>query len=378
MYNLFTNYIQSISTKFSHRETSEMGYRTDFEILLKGIFESINVKRIDHDAKAIQGNKPDFVVLKNDVPILYVEAKDIGVSLDKVEKSEQMARYFGYTNLVLTDYVEFRFYRNGLRYDEPIKIANYDIKDRTITPISKNYEHVTKTLLDFTQSQKEPIRSGKHLSKIMGGRAQRIRDNVRQFLVTQSDKNAELVRLYETFKKLLVHDLTTDAFADMYAQTLVYGLFVARYNDETKKDFSRQEARDLIPKSNPLLQHFFDHITGLNFDKRLEYIVNELCEIFSHADVQELMKEYFKDDLWGKTQKGPDPVIHFYEDFLKEYDPNLRKKMGAYYTPLPVVQFIVRSVDHLLEKEFGLVAGLADTSKTTDGIHKVQILTQGY
>ena len=129
MYNLFTNYIQSISTKFSHRETSEMGYRTDFEILLKGIFESINVKRIDHDAKAIQGNKPDFVVLKNDVPILYVEAKDIGVSLDKVEKSEQMARYFGYTNLVLTDYVEFRFYRNGLRYDEPIKIANYDINN---------------------------------------------------------------------------------------------------------------------------------------------------------------------------------------------------------------------------------------------------------
>ena len=374
MYNLFTNYIQSISTKFSHRETSEMGYRTDFEILLKGIFESINVKRIDHDAKAIQGNKPDFVVLKNDVPILYVEAKDIGVSLDKVEKSEQMARYFGYTNLVLTDYVEFRFYRNGLRYDEPIKIANYDIKDRTITPISKNYEHVTKTLLDFTQSQKEPIRSGKHLSKIMGGRAQRIRDNVRQFLVTQSDKNAELVRLYETFKKLLVHDLTTDAFADMYAQTLVYGLFVARYNDETKKDFSRQEARDLIPKSNPLLQHFFDHITGLNFDKRLEYIVNELCEIFSHADVQELMKDYFNKSSKEVKHKGPDPVIHFYEDFLKEYDPNLRKKMGAYYTPLPVVQFIVRSVDHLLEKEFGLVAGLADTSKTTDGIHKVQIL----
>src|SRR3989344_3201079 len=374
MDNLFTNYIQSISAKFSHRETSEMGYRTDFEILLKGVFESINVKRIDHDAKAIQGNKPDFAVLKNDVPILYNEAKDIGVSLDKVEKSEQMARYFGYTNLVLTDYVEFRFYRNGLRYDEPIKIADYDIKNRTITPISENYEHVAKTLLDFTQSQKEPIRSGKHLSKIMGGRAQRIRDNVRQFLITQSDKNAELVRLYETFKKLLVHDLTTDAFADMYAQTLVYGLFVARYHDETRKDFSRQEARDLIPKSNPLLLHFFDHIVGPNFDKRLEYIVNELCEVFSHADVQELMKEYFKDDLWGKTQRGPDPVIHFYEDFLKESDPDLRKKMGAYYTPLPIVQFIVRSVDYLLEKEFSLMSGLADTSKTDDGIHKVQIL----
>src|SRR3989344_8897432 len=135
MDNLFTNYIQSISAKFSHRETSEMGYRTDFEILLKGVFESINVKRIDHDAKAIQGNKPDFAVLKNDVPILYIEAKDIGISLEKIEKSEQMARYFGYANLVLTDYIEFRFYRNALPYGEPLKIAEYNMYNRTITPI---------------------------------------------------------------------------------------------------------------------------------------------------------------------------------------------------------------------------------------------------
>ncbi len=351
-----------------------MGYRTDFEILLKGIFKSINVNRIDHDARAKQGNKPDFVVLNYDVPILYIEAKNIGASLDKIEKSEQMKRYYGYANLVLTDYVEFRFYRNGLCYEEPIKIADYNIKNRTIIPIPENYEHVAKTMIDFTQSHKEPICSGEHLAKIMGGKAQRIRDNARQFLVVESDKNAELTRVYEAVKKLLVHDLTPDSFADMYAQTLVYGLFVARYHDKTKEDFSRQEARDLIPKSNPLLQHFFDHIVGPNFDKRLEYIVNELCEVFCHADIQELMKQYFKNDLWGKTHKGPDPVIHFYEAFLQEYDPVLRKKMGAYYTPLPVVQFIVRSVDYLLEKEFNLADGLADTSKTDTGIHRVQIL----
>ncbi len=374
MQNIFEDYIQSISSKFSHEETSEMGYRADFEVLLKRIFESIKVHRIDHDAKAKQGNKPDFVVLNYDIPILYIETKDIGTSLDKIEKSEQMARYYGYANLVLTDYVEFRFYRNGLRYEEPIKIANYDINSRTITPIPENYEHVANTLLDFTKTHKEPIRSGKHLSKIMGGKAQRIRDNVRQFLSTESDKNVELVRVYETIKKLLVHDLTQDAFADMYAQTLVYGLFAARYHDESQESFSRQEARDLIPKSNPLLRHFFDHIVGPNFDKRLEYIVNELCEVFSHANVAELMKEYYKVDLWGQTHRDPDPVIHFYEDFLKEYDPELRKKMGAYYTPLPVVQFIVRAVDHLLKKEFGLTEGLADTSKTAVGLHKVQIL----
>lgn len=160
----------------------------------------------------------------------------------------------------------------------------------------------------------------------------------------------------------------------MYAQTLVYGLFTARYHDDTPVNFSRQEARELIPKSNPLLRHFFDHIVGPDFDKRLEYIVNELCEVFSHADVSELMKEYFQIDLFGKSHKGLDPVIHFYEDFLKEYDPDLRKKMGAYYTPVPVVLFIIRAVDAILKKEFGLSEGLADTSKLKNGIHRVQIL----
>ncbi|MCG2822031.1 MAG: N-6 DNA methylase, partial [Candidatus Atribacteria bacterium] len=365
MQNIFNHYIKSISSKFSHLETSEMGYRADFEILLKGIFESIKVKRVDHDAKARQGNKPDFIVINKDVPILYIEAKDIGVSLDKVEKSEQMARYFGYTNLVLTDYLEFRFYRNGLPYEEPIKIASYDLKNRIITPLSQNYEHAAKTLLDFTQSQKEPIKSGKHLSKIMGGKAQRIRDNLRHFLIPDSKQNIELVHIYEAIKKMLVHDLTIDTFSDMYAQTLVYGLFVARYYDDSPDTFSRQEARDLVPASNPFLQHFFDHIAGPNFDKRLSYIVDELCLVFQHADTKKLIEEYMDD---------ADPVIHFYEDFLKEYDPDLRKKMGAYYTPLPVVRFIIRSVNQILQKDFNLANGLADTSKLPNGKHRVQIL----
>jgi len=365
MQKIFNNYIQSISSKFAYAETSEMGYRADFEILLKGIFESINLKRVDHDPRAKQGNKPDFIVINKDVPILYIEAKDIGVSLNKVEKSKQMARYFGYTNLVLTDYVEFRFYRNGLPYEEPIKIASYDLKNRTIIPLSQNYKHAAKTLLDFTQSQKEPIKSGKHLSKIMGGKAQRIRDNIRHFLASDSVKNKELIHIYKAIKKMLVHDLTIDAFSDMYAQTLVYGLFVARYYDDSPDTFTRQEARDLVPASNPFLQHFFDHIAGPNFDKRLSYIVDELCLVFQHSDTKKLIEEYMGD---------ADPVIHFYEDFLKEYDPALRKKMGAYYTPLPVVRFIIRSVDYILQKEFNLPNGLADSSKLPNNKHRVQIL----
>ena len=372
--DIIHNYVASISEKYSHEETSEMGYRADFEILLKSIFESIRVTRFDHDARAKQGNKPDFVVVKDDVPLLYIETKDIGISLDKIEKSEQMARYFGYANLVLTDYVEFRFYRNGMPYGEPIKIGEYNKGNRTINSFSQNFEQLARTLVDFTQSHKEPIRSGEHLAKIMGGKGQRIRDNIREILASQSGKNTELMNVYETIKRLLVRDLTVDSFADMYAQTLVYGLFVARFYDTSLGSFSRQEARDLIPAPNPLLGHFFDHIAGRNFEKRLSYIVDELCEVFTHANVAELMEQHFKVSSKKGTQRGQDQVIHFYEDFLKEYDDALRKKMGAYYTPLPVVQFIVRCVDQLLEKEFELVGGLSNTSKTKDGLHRVQVL----
>jgi predicted helicase len=375
MTNSFDVYLNSVSKKFSHLETSEMGYRTDFEVLLKDIFQSVNNLRIDHDAKANLGNRPDFIVRNHVIPILYIEVKDLVIDLDKVEKSEQMSRYFGYANLILTDYVEFRFYRNGLPYEQqPIKIAEKDIKHRTIKPIPENFEKAAKTIIDFTRSHKEPIRSGKHLAKIMGGKAQRIRDNAKIFLSADSDQNRSILSVYETIKKQLVHDLTLESFADMYAQTLVYGLFVARYHDETPENFTRQEARDLVPASNPLLRHFFDHIVGADFDKRLEFIVNELCEVFSHANVNELMKEYFKIDIFEAKHEAPDPVIHFYEDFLKEYDPALRKKLGAFYTPLPVVRFIVRSVDKILERDFGLPQGLADTSKTDRDIHKVQIL----
>lgn len=375
MINSFDVYLKSVSKKFAHPETSEMGYRTDFEVLLKDIFQSVNNLRIDHDAKANLGNRPDFIVRNHVIPILYIEVKDLVIDLDKVEKSEQMSRYFGYANLILTDYVEFRFYRNGLPYEQqPIKIAEKDIKHRTIKPIPENFEKAAKTIIDFTRSHKEPIRSGKHLAKIMGGKAQRIRDNAKSFLSADSEQNRSILSVYETIKKQLVHDLTLESFADMYAQTLVYGLFVARYHDETPENFTRQEARDLVPASNPLLRHFFDHIVGADFDRRLEFIVNELCEVFSHANVNELMKEYFKIDIFEAKHEAPDPVIHFYEDFLKEYDPALRKKLGAFYTPLPVVRFIVRSVDKILERDFGLPQGLADTSKTDKDIHKVQIL----
>lgn len=364
------NYLIELARKFKTGQAGEHAYRLAFETLVKALDPTLT--EIVNDPKRSAHGAPDFVFLRGDLTAGYTETKDLGVDLDKVEKSEQVSRYFGYSNLILTNYLEFRFFRNGARYCEPIRIGK--VSNGGVAAKPESYGELADALVDFLQGKPEPIKNGKHLAEIMGGKARRIRDNVLQFLAAESEQNAELVRVYEAIRRLLVPDLTRESFADMYAQTLVYGLFVARYYDSTEKNFSRQEARDLIPKSNPLLQHFFDHIVGPNFDKRLEYIVNELCEVFSYANVQELMSQYFKTDLWGETHEGPDPVIHFYEDFLREYDSDLRKKLGAYYTPVPVVRFIVRAVDHLLAKEFGLASGLADTSKTTAGIHRVQVL----
>ena len=355
-------YLKNIALKFARTDTAkgrEMIYRTDFENLLKDIFKADGkITQINHDSTHDKGNKPDFVISKNSVPVLYIEAKDLGVDLAKIENGNQMDRYFGYDNLVLTDYVEFRFYRNGQKYGESIKIANYDIKSRSVSPLVENFELLEKTLSDFASSHKEPIKSGNQLARIMGGKAMRIRDNVLDMLDSDSDRYADLDRIQKVVEENLIHGLTNDDFADMYAQTLVYGLFAARYNDTTLDTFSRSEARDLVPKTNPFLASFFDHIAGASFPERLRFIVDELCEVFSHADIHKLLT-----DFYGKEKDNKDPIIHFYEDFLREYDSKKKMDMGVFYTPRPVVDFIVRGVDELLKSEFGILKGLSDTEK---------------
>jgi len=354
-----TNYLAKIITTLQTGSAREHAYRPAIHELFEKIKPELNA--VNDTARSEHG-APDFIFFKGSIIVGYAETKDVDVNLDKVEKGEQMKRYFGYSNLILTNYLEFRFYKNGERYGESIAIG--ELSGGVIVPKYENTILLEKTIKDFLESKPEQIKSGERLAKIMGGKARRIRENVAQYVVDESEKGQDLKDVYGVMKKLLVHDLDAKQFADMYAQTLVYGLFVARYHDETLETFSRQEARDLVPASNPLLQHFFDHIAGPNFDKRLGYIVDELCEIFASANVRKIMEHYYsRTTLWGETKESPDPVIHFYEDFLKEYDSEQRVKLGAFYTPLPVVKFIVRGVDYLLKKEFGLSQGLADTTK---------------
>jgi predicted helicase len=361
-------YIEEVTSQFYSGQAREHSYRPALERLMMS-FDKVHAV---NEPKHSDFGAPDFVFLSNnnnDLILGYAEAKDITVSLDRTEKTEQMQRYAGYANLFLTDYLEFRFFRNGEKY-ETITLGH--IKDGKVYKNLENSQRLMRELEAFLEQTPEKITNGKRLAKIMGGKARRIRDNVAAYLKNESGEGGEFERMFEMMRKMLVHDLTPDKFADMYAQTLVYGLFVARYGDITPDSFTRGEARDLVPTSNPFLRHFFDHIVGPNFDIRLGYIVDELCEIFSVSDVQAIVHKHLK--IADETTDVKDPIIHFYEDFLQEYDAAERKKMGAYYTPIPVVQYIVKQVDRILREDFGIVDGLASNETTNYEIETGQDL----
>jgi predicted helicase len=369
-------FTQKIIQQYQTGHAREHAYRPALEVL----FEEITGLSVVNDPKRSENGAPDFVFLKGNIVIAYAEAKDITVNLAEVERGEQMKRYYGYSNLILTNGLDFRFYKSGEKYCEPIIIGK--IKNEQIELDESTFQLLADTIGDFIKSSKEPIKSGLVLAKIMAGKARRIRDNVNRFLADENDiKSKELFEIFQVIKRSLLAELDKEKFADMYAQTLVYGLFVARYYDETSETFSRQEARDLVPASNPFLRNFFDHIAGSSFDKRIEMIVDELCEEFTHADVKAIVHNYYK----VEKDSSRDPIIHFYEDFLQAYDQDERKKMGVFYTPLPVVRFIVRAVDDILKKEFDLPQGLTDSSKIKiemqsqakkfkGEVHRVQIL----
>lgn len=350
-------YLGQVSEQFYSGHAVEHAYRPALQALISKFDDTVAV----NDPKHSEHGAPDFVFLKksnNRIIKGYAEAKDITVNLDRTEQSEQMRRYHGYANLILTDYLEFRFFRNGEKY-ETISLGS--VKNGVLHKAPEHGERLMREIESFMQQAPESIRSGKRLAQIMGGKARRIRDNVAVYLQSEDESSAELRKIYEMMKRMLVHDLEPAKFADMYAQTLVYGLFVARYGDTSPGDFTRAEARDLVPRSNPFLRHFFDHIVGPSFDTRLGYIVDELCEIFTVSDVAEIVHKHLRIGEVASSSDAKDPIIHFYEDFLQEYDPAERKRMGAYYTPTPVVRYIVRQVDRILREDFGLARGLAST-----------------
>lgn len=351
-----SEYLTKINQRLESGISREHSYRGDLESLLGNLIKDVDIT--NEPANVTDCGNPDYVITKGKIPIGYIEAKDIGKDLKSKQYKEQFDRYRkALDNLIITDYVWFQFFQNGKLVHE-IKIG--EIENNTVKPITSNFSEFENLIKDFSTHIGQTIKSSKKLAEMMAGKARLLQDILERAITSdeETQENTSLKGQYDTFKEILIHDLTPKGFADIYAQTLAYGMFAARLHDTTLNDFSRQEAAELIPKSNPFLRKLFGYIAGPDIDERIVTIVNNLADVFRATNVEQLLKNF------GKSTQTNDPIIHFYETFLSEYDSKLRKARGVWYTPEPVVKFIVRAVDDILKSEFNLPQGLADTSKT--------------
>ena len=360
-------YVEAVNKRFKAGISTEHSYRGDLQSLLKALVPNVDVT---NEPQRIDCGAPDYILTRKGIPVGYIEAKDVGKSLDSKLYHEQFARYqSSLSNLIITDYLDFRLYLDGV-FTTSIVLA--EIEKEKIVAKPENFAAFTDLIQDFSRYAGQTISSASKLSKMMAGKARLLADVIEKALSGTSgeansmlrEANNSLKEQLEGFRAVLIHDITPKQFADIYAQTVAYGMFAARLHDPTLEDFNRKEAAELIPRTNPFLRKLFQYIAGYDLDSRIVWIVDALADLFKATDVAALLRDF------GKATQQHDPIIHFYETFLAEYDPALRKSRGVWYTPEPVVNFIVRAVDDILKTEFGLKDGLADTSKTTVDIKR--------
>ena len=358
-----TEYIKELNAQHKTGKATEHSYRPALKELLQSLLPKMTVI---NEPKRYNFGAPDYILMRSDVPVAFIEAKDFIKTNDlagRKENKEQFDRYKqSLDNIIFTDYLDFWLYRNG-EFVDSVRLA--ELKGDKIVLVSENEAKFVSLIEHLANAQPQKITSSKKLAEIMAGKARLLADVIRQSLTQDIDEQSDIYGQMQAFKEVLMHDITPESFADIYAQTIAYGMFAARLHDKTPDTFSRQEAASLIPRTNPFLRQMFQYIAGYDLDERVAWIVDDLAEAFRASDINKVMAGY------GKRTRQQDPMIHFYEDFLSAYDQRLRKNCGVYYTPQPVVNYIVRAVDEILQSEFGLPMGLADTSKT-----KVKVLNQ--
>lgn len=361
---------------------TEHSYRPALASLFGGVAKNINAL---NEPKRVACGAPDFIIQRGAVTAGHVEAKDLNVAIRgmKDANKKQQDRYRNaLPNLIYTNCLDWDFYRDGVLFAS-VSIAHLG---DSISPIPAKFDELENLLRDFSAQSPNSITSPRLLAGMMAGKANLIKDVLKNTLLADGKKTTALTEQFQAFREHLIHDINTEDFADIYAETIAYGMFAARLHDVSSKKFTRQEALVLLPKSNPFLRSLFGYIAGVDLDDRIAWIIDDMADVFQAVDVSKIMAGF------GKLTAQNDPFLHFYETFLAAYNPAKRKARGVWYTPEPVVQFIVRAVDEVLQKELGLVDGLADTSKvqidwdtgqkdnkgkpikTKKAVHRLQIL----
>lgn len=352
---LLEDFIRKVTITYKTGAATEHSYRPALSELFNSLADGVSAL---NEPKRVACGAPDFIIQRGEIVIGHVEAKDINVGLRgmKDANKNQQERYRkALPNLIYTNCLDWDFYRNG-ELIASVTIADYLMG---IQPKPDQYEQLENLLREFIAQRPQTITSPKKLAEMMAGKALLIRDVLHNALKADENLQTELSSQYHAFKEHLIHDIKLEDFADIYAETIAYGMFAARLHDTTLDTFSRQEALTLLPKSNPFLRNLFTYLAGYDLDDRIVWIIDDLAEVFRAANVAKIMEGF------GKLTGQSDPFLHFYETFLAAYNPAKRKARGVWYTPEPVVNFIVRAVDEVLQSEFGLSDGLADTSKIT-------------
>ncbi len=354
-------YLKKIAITTAQGDAREESYYRHFSNFLENFSESIGKKNIHITTlpKETEAGNPDFRVWDGKQKIVgYVEAKKPGANLDDVESSEQLRRYRStFPNLILTDFYEFRLYRNGELIDKVLVARPFIAKKLKTVPPVENEEKFITLLEKFFAFSLPTVFTAESLAVELAKRTGFLRDEiVVKELKEEEHGKGKIFGFYTAFKQYLVSGLSQKDFADIYSQTITYGLFAAR--TRANGEFNRRIAYDLIPQTIGILRDVFHFISLGKVPIQMEVIIDDIAEVLHVADVNTILDEYYR------KGKGEDPIVHFYETFLNIYDPKTREKRGVYYTPEPVVKYIVRSIHDLLKTHFHLQDGLASKELT--------------
>ena len=360
---MLKSYLKKIAKIANQGDAREESYYASLEELLGKLAQSFGKGKIHITTlpKSTEAGNPDFRVWDGKQHVVgYVEAKAPTVeNLDSIEVSEQLKRYRGtFPNLILTNFFEFRLYRNGVLVEKALIARPFIVhKLKTIPPLEKESDF-TKLMEAFYSFSLPKVYNAKNLAIELAKRTRFLKEEVIVEELAEEEKagNGFILGFYDAFSQFLISGLSKEDFADLYSQTITYGLFAARMR--AKNGFNRKLAYDNIPRTIGILRDVFRFVSLEDVPVQMEWIIDDIAEVLSVADVNKLLQEYFREG------KGKDPVVHFYETFLAEYDPKTREKRGVYYTPEPVVSYIVRSLHHILKDRFGKADGMASNSVT--------------
>lgn len=353
---MLKQYIRNIFDTEQHGDAREESFYSSLEKLIESYAGEKKLKNIHVTTlpKKTDGGNPDFRVWDGKQKIIgYIEAKKPGTDLRDVEDTEQIQRYLAtFPNVLLTNFYEFRLYRDG-KLINYVQIARSFISKKLKTPPPVEKVDEFNTLIDqflsFSFSKKLNAQS---LAVELAKRTRFMDIIVKELLLEDKDNTTKLSGFYKAFSDYLLTNLTKQQFADLYSQTITYGMFAAR--TRTQGTFTRETAFNNIPNTIGILRDIFRYISLEEPPKQIEWIVDDIAEILSVTNTQELLEAYYREG------KGRDPIIHFYETFLANYDPEIRERRGVYYTIEPVVIYIIRAIHSILKSHFGLADGLAD------------------